>query len=243
VEQELVRPLALDERDAARRICEVRLGHPLRIREAVAAALASGGTLADIERARRDIRAHSSRYTLSATLAGSAELPPPDAYGERALRLSSPGPRSSAVTQPAQLREGPALLALLRWAAENKRPQEAIRLGRVIDTAFDTGRRWGAWREVLETVLGLSWKPFLRRATRKVPHEFMSHIGCTACVAGVDECGSEILQLEMPLRPGFPPASNVLGPMNAQGYGSVFTPRGSQSAWRLVPAGERMPMR
>ena len=257
VEQELGRPLAPDERDPAQRICKVLLGHPLRIREAVAAALASGGTLADIERrltdaadavaslaatklsqardaerqliaalgvfseasvghehlrsivdvsgfdqvvsdavARRDIRAHSPRYTLSATLAGSAELPRVDAYGERALLLFIAWAEELRGDPAAQLREGPALLALLRWAAENGRPREAIRLGRVIDTAFAAGRRWGAWREVLETVLAASRQGGERSAEAWALHQ----LGTRAFCRGEVDAGVEMLRQALRLR-------------------------------------------
>jgi hypothetical protein len=257
VEQELGRPLAPDERDPAQRICEVLLGHPLRIREAVAAVLASGSTLADIERrltdapdavaslaatklsqardaerqliaalavfgdasvgnehlrsiadvsgfdqvvsdavARRDIRSHSPRYTLSATLARSAELPRLDAYGDRALRLFVEWAEELRGDPAAQLQEGPALLALLRWAAKNKRPREAIRLGRVIDTAFAAGRRWGAWREVLETVLAASRQGGERSSEAWALHQ----LGTRAFCRGEVEAGVEMLRQALHLR-------------------------------------------
>jgi hypothetical protein len=257
VEQELGRPLAPDERDPAQRICKVLLGHPLRIREAVATALASEGTLADIERrltdsadavaslaatklsqardaekqliaalavlgeasvgyehlrsivdvsrfdqvvsdavTRRDIRAHSPRYSLSATLAGSAVLPRSDAYGDRALRLFIAWAEELRGNPAAQLREGPALLALLRWAAENKRPREAVRLGRVIDTAFAARRRWGAWHEVLETVLAASRQGGERSAEAWALHQ----LGTRAFCRGEVDAGVEMLRQALHLR-------------------------------------------
>jgi hypothetical protein len=257
VAQELGREPTADEDEPARRICELLRGHPLRVREAVATALASGGTLAQIEHSladaseavadlaaiklgeagdaekrliaaldlfrgapvghehlraiadvanfdqvvsdavtRHDVYAHSPRYTLSATLEGVAQASELNACGERALRHYIAWAEDTRRDPATQLREGPALLALMRWAAQSGRAREAIRLGQSIDTAFAAGRRWGSWRVVLETVLAASRGAGERSAEAWALHQ----LGTRAFCRGEVDAGVEMLRQALHVR-------------------------------------------
>ena len=97
-----------------------------------------------------DLRAHSPRYSLGLTAADAARTLDPvtaDAAGDRALAHFVRWAHDTHDQPQAQLVEGAALLALLRWAVDNGRLREAIELGRAIDAAFAVGRRFDAWRE------------------------------------------------------------------------------------------------
>jgi hypothetical protein len=94
------------------------------------------------------------RYNLSGTLSKElAEGGDVARAMEQAFRYFTEWAEVNQTNLSGLLEEAPALLSLLRSGLEAGRFRDVIELGRAIDTAFAWGRRWGAWREILEGVL------------------------------------------------------------------------------------------
>ena len=259
IERELGRALETAERGPAERICAALAGHPLRIREAVAAARAegrsvsqiadaiagsgarealAGALLADADAQQRqllatlapfggqavgrehltalldtpeapelidgavasgDLRAHSPRYSLGLTAADAARSLDPaaaEAAGDRVLAYFVRWAHDTNDQPQAQLVEGAALLALLRWAVDNGRLREAIELGRAIDAAFAVGRRFDAWRELLELVRSAARETGDRAAEAWAVHQ----LGTRALALGELATGTVLLQHALAMR-------------------------------------------
>jgi hypothetical protein len=135
---------------------------PAEDREMLASLAAAGGPLSAERVAalaeRRDaperlaqlrhgglVQAHGAQFVLAGPL---ADLPPGDARRERAIAsLVDWAERDDPALV---LREVPALMSLLRWAAEHDRTRETLRLAHALNRALPPGRRWGSWGRVLE---------------------------------------------------------------------------------------------
>lgn len=101
---------------------------------------------------RRDVRGHSPRYNLGATLGPATDGLDLDAVGGRALGHFTSWAYEYRAQPAVVMTEAAALVALLRWAVDSGRMREAIELGRAVDHAFALERRFGAWGLVLELV-------------------------------------------------------------------------------------------
>jgi len=146
--------------------------------------------------ADRDLRAHSPRYSLGLTAAdavGSLNL---ESAGDRALTHFIGWADATHQEPQAQLIEGRALLALLRWAVANGRLRQAIELGRAIDVAFAVGRRFDAWRELLELVRAAARESGDRAAEAWAPHQ----LGTRAVALGELVAGAELLGRALSVR-------------------------------------------
>jgi hypothetical protein len=146
-----------------------------------------------------DLRAHSPRYSLGLTAADAARTLDPvtaDAAGDRALAHFVRWAHDTHDQPQAQLVEGAALLALLRWAVDNGRLREAIELGRAIDAAFAVGRRFDAWREVLELVRSAAQSSGDRAAEAWAVHQ----LGTRALALGELATGTVLLQHALGMR-------------------------------------------
>jgi hypothetical protein len=146
-----------------------------------------------------DLRAHSPRYSLGLTAADAARSLDPAAAGvagDRALAYFVRWAHDTHDQPQAQLVEGAALLALLRWAADNGRLREAIELGRAIDAAFAVGRRFDAWRELLELVRSAARETEDRAAEAWAVHQ----LGTRALALGELATGTVLLQHALAMR-------------------------------------------
>jgi hypothetical protein len=141
-------------------------GLPAEDREMLASLAAAGGPLSPeqiaalaerpdaperLDELRRGglVQPHGAQFVLGGPL---ADLPPGDARRERAIAsLVHWAERDDpAVVLP----EVPALMALLRWAAEHDRTSDTLRLAHALNRALPPGRRWGSWGRVLEIARG-----------------------------------------------------------------------------------------
>ena len=146
-----------------------------------------------------DLRARSPRYSLGLTAADAARTLDPataDAAADRALAHFVRWAHDTHDQPQAQLVEGAALLALLRWAVDNGRLREAIELGRAIDAAFAVGRRFDAWRELLELVRSAAQSTGDRAAEAWAVHQ----LGTRALALGELATGTVLLQHALAMR-------------------------------------------
>ncbi|HEY2769540.1 MAG TPA: hypothetical protein VGI87_03190 [Solirubrobacteraceae bacterium] len=143
---------------------------------------------------RRDIRAHSPRYNLGATL---APVVGPDAEaGKRALAHFTRWATENRGRPEVVMSEGAALIALLRWGLASGRAAETIELGRTIDSAFALGRRFGGWGQVLELVHDAAIGAGDREAEAWALHQQ----GTRALCLGDSARGTALLQRALKLR-------------------------------------------
>jgi hypothetical protein len=149
-----------------------------------------GDALIDDAVARRDLRVEGERLRLGLTAADAARSLELGPAGDRALAHFVRWGRVTYDEPQAQLIEGPALLELLRWAVANDRLHEAIELGRVIDSAFVVGRRFGAWRELLELVRSAASDSGDRAGEAWAVHQ----LGTRAAALGQLVPGTELLR-------------------------------------------------
>jgi hypothetical protein len=111
--------------------------------------------LAQLER-RRLVAAHSPRYSLRGVSAAAIEQRWGDgvlATADHSLHHFTEWVAARRRDLPGLLDQSEALLALQGWAVRQGRPAEAITLGRGLSATLAWDRRWGRWRDVLETVL------------------------------------------------------------------------------------------
>jgi Putative Ig domain len=151
--------------------------------------------------ASRDLRTHSLRvdslrYTLGLTAADAARSLDLEAVGDRALSHFVHWAAATRAEPDAQLIESAALLALLRWALANGRLTEAIALGRAIDGAFAAGRRFDAWRQLLELVVAAAGESSDRAAEAWAVHQ----LGTRALALGELAAGTELLRRALAMR-------------------------------------------
>ena len=146
--------------------------------------------------ARRDLREAGPGYSLGLTAADAAQSLDLAAAGDRALAHFVSWAHATHAEPQAQLIESAAVLELLRWAVDNGRLREAIELGRAIDSAFAIGRRFGAWRELLELVRSAASDSGDRGAEAWALHQ----LGTRAAALGEVVSGTELLHQALALR-------------------------------------------
>ena len=156
----------------------------------------NAAALIDLALASRDLRAHSPRYSLGLTAADAARQLDLAAAGDRALSHFVRWTHATHDEPQRQLIEAAALLALLRWAVANSRPREAIELGRAIDSAFAVGRRFDAWRELLELVRSAAVESGDRAGEAWALHQ----LGTRALALGEIAAGTELLHGALDIR-------------------------------------------
>lgn len=96
----------------------------------------------------------------------------------------------------AQLTEWRALLALVRSALRRGHHRGVIRLGRAISAAFASSRRWGAWQEVLEAVVGAGRRVGDRGAEAWALHQ----LGTRSVCLGERDHGAKLLREALRIR-------------------------------------------
>jgi hypothetical protein len=145
---------------------------------------------------RRDIRGEGGRYRIGAVLAvapGSLDL---TSVAHAALAHFINWSSQLRAEPLALLKEGDALLALLRWATAAGLSHEVIGLGRNIDSAFALGRRFGSWREVLELVRAAARDAGDRYAEAWALHQ----LGTRAMSLGDIDVGAALLRQAIAMR-------------------------------------------
>ncbi|HEX9941485.1 MAG TPA: hypothetical protein VGG03_05685 [Thermoanaerobaculia bacterium] len=137
---------------------------------------------------RKLVQAHSPRYSLTGDLAGllpsTWDLAP---WGERALAYFLPWAEAHR-EDPLTLGEEMGVLRhLLDWAVQAGRHEEALRLGRALDTACAVGGRWGAWEQILERVRTAAGALGDRATEAWALHQLGSRLLCLDDRAGAQE--------------------------------------------------------
>jgi hypothetical protein len=103
---------------------------------------------------RNLVESGHGRYRVVASVAAAvaAEV---DLTGARAAAIDhfSTWARRGHLTHEAVLQEADAISDLLRWSVQSGHWADALRLARAIERPLALGRRWEAWRHVLESAL------------------------------------------------------------------------------------------
>jgi LysM repeat protein len=112
------------------------------------------GPVLDTLRQRGLVQAHSPRYSLTGplteTLQQAWNLTP---WVERALAYFTRWAEAQRADPERLLPEAEPILKTLEWAFNAGRWRDVLRLGRAVEGALALGRRWGAWRQVLQWML------------------------------------------------------------------------------------------
>lgn len=145
------------------------------------------------------VASHSPRYSivgLDAADVGRLPKTDVDAMAERAIGYFAGWARDHRGDPRALLEQWQAMMAMLHAAAHGDRIADAVELGQALSVALSWARRWGRWREVLETVLAVS-----RRAGERWPEAWALHqLGTRAVALGERAEGVRLLREALALR-------------------------------------------
>jgi hypothetical protein len=145
------------------------------------------------------VASHSPRYSIvGLDAADVGRLPKTDveAMADRAIGYFAGWAREHRGDPRALLEQWQAVLAMLHAAAARGRIAEVVELGHALSVGLSWGRRWGRWREVLETVLAVS-----RRAGERQSEAWALHqLGTRAVALGERAEGTRLLREALALR-------------------------------------------
>ena len=134
---------------------------------------------------RKLIQAYSPRYSLAGDLAALlSETWDLNPWRARALAYFTSWAETRR-TQPETLREEMGVLRhLLGWAVQAGRYEDALRLGRALDTACAMGGRWSAWEQALEQIRSAAGTLGNRAAEGWALHQLGTRLLCLDDQAG-----------------------------------------------------------
>src|SRR5215217_6603181 len=114
------------------------------------AEIANVEPLLDSLQRRNLVQSHSPRYSLTGSLDEALQeewdLTP---WNDRALEHFAVWAEQQRQAPEGVAEESDVILGTLRWAQQEGRWVEALRLGRAVEGAFALGGRWGTWAQVL----------------------------------------------------------------------------------------------